>query len=124
MTCAVHTAVTQPHLGHVGGIRFGSPREHGFSGTGTKTLDDNLTRWARQFRQKQPEAKIDDIRSNLLTQQSMILNTADLLCSPEETLESFALVDSKMLGRVFSQVNPHNLPFRSNPCIIFFKITL
>ena len=49
-------------------------------------------------------SKIDDIRSSLLPQQNVVFSTSSFL--PEETLESFALVDARTLGRVFSQVNP------------------
>ena len=49
--------------------------------------------------------KIKDIRSSLLSHQVLSFN-AELLSLPEETLESFALVDARTLGRVFSQVNP------------------
>ncbi len=50
--------------------------------------------------------KIKDIRSSLLSQQVLSVNTPELLSLPDETLESFALVDARTLGRVFSQVNP------------------
>ena len=50
--------------------------------------------------------KIMDIRSSLLSSKVLPVNPSELLSFPEETLDSFALVDSRMLGRVFSQVNP------------------
>uniref|UniRef100_A0A672IAL3 Reverse transcriptase domain-containing protein n=1 Tax=Salarias fasciatus TaxID=181472 RepID=A0A672IAL3_SALFA len=48
--------------------------------------------------------KIMDIRSSLLPQQVLSVNTAEPLSMPEETLDSFDLVDARTLGRVFSQV--------------------
>lgn len=51
-------------------------------------------------------SKIDNIRSSLLPQQNLFFNTPVPLLLPEETLESFALVDARTLGRAFSQVNP------------------
>ena len=51
-------------------------------------------------------SKIDDIRSSLLSQQFLAITTPGSLLLPEEILESFALVDARTLGRVFSQVNP------------------
>jgi len=51
-------------------------------------------------------SKIDDIRSSLLSQQFLAGTTPGSLLLLEETLESFALVDARTLGRVFSQVNP------------------
>ncbi|KAL7394120.1 hypothetical protein ABVT39_020980 [Epinephelus coioides] len=50
-------------------------------------------------------SKIDDIRSSLLSQQNVIFNTPGSLLLPEETLESFVLVDARTLGRVFSQLH-------------------
>ncbi len=43
-------------------------------------------------------SKTDVIRSSLLLQQNVVFNTFELLLLPEETLESFVLVDVKMLG--------------------------
>ncbi|KAL7395907.1 hypothetical protein ABVT39_025211, partial [Epinephelus coioides] len=48
-------------------------------------------------------SKINDIRSSLLSQQILTVDTPGSLLLPEETLESFALVDARTLGRVFSQ---------------------
>ncbi|XP_054864080.1 uncharacterized protein LOC129348233 [Amphiprion ocellaris] len=67
-----------------------------------KTPSDALCEnFADHFR-----TKIKDIRSSLLSLQVLPVNTPDLLSLPEETLESFALVDARTLGRVFFQVNP------------------
>ena len=63
--------------------------------------DDLCENFADHFR-----TKIKDIRSCLLSHQVLSVNTPELLSLPEETLESFALVDARTLGRVFSQVNP------------------
>ena len=49
---------------------------------------------------------INNIRSSLLPEQILNVNTPGSLIVPEETLESFALVDARTLGRVFSQVKP------------------
>uniref|UniRef100_A0A8C7Z7X7 Reverse transcriptase domain-containing protein n=1 Tax=Oryzias sinensis TaxID=183150 RepID=A0A8C7Z7X7_9TELE len=49
--------------------------------------------------------KIDAIRSNISSMQNTDLNRPPALYLPEETLESFVLVDGEMLGRVVSQVN-------------------
>ena len=51
-------------------------------------------------------SKIDDIRSSFLSQQFIAVTPPGSLLLPEETLESFALVDARTLGQVFSQVNP------------------
>ncbi|KAL7407739.1 hypothetical protein ABVT39_012779 [Epinephelus coioides] len=65
----------------------------------SKTSTDVLCEdFADHFR-----SKIDDIRSSLVSQQNVILNTHEQLLLPEEILESFALVDARTLGRVFSQ---------------------
>ena len=67
-----------------------------------KTTTDTLCRdFADHFK-----SKIDDIRSSLLSQQIYAVTTPGSLLLPEETLESFALVDARTLGQVFSQVNP------------------
>ncbi len=66
--------------------------------TPTETLCEDF---ADHFR-----SKIDNIRSSLLSHQNTVLNTPGSLLLPEETLESFSLVDARALGRVFSQVNP------------------
>ena len=50
-------------------------------------------------------SKIDGIRSSLLS-QNILFYTPDPSLLSEETLESFALVDARTLGRVFSQINP------------------
>ena len=51
-------------------------------------------------------SKISAIRSSLLFQQNVDFNISEALFLPEETLGSFVLVDAKMPGRVFSQLNP------------------
>ena len=43
-------------------------------------------------------SKINDIRSSLLPQQILNVDTPGSLILPEETLESFALVDVRTLG--------------------------
>ncbi|KAL7385091.1 hypothetical protein ABVT39_015314 [Epinephelus coioides] len=45
-------------------------------------------------------SKINDIRSSLLSQQILTVDTPRSLLLPEETLESFALVDARTLGRI------------------------
>lgn len=50
--------------------------------------------------------KVSATRSKLLSLHDVNLNGSPALLLPEETLESFVLVDAKMLGRVFPQVNP------------------
>ncbi|XP_074522673.1 uncharacterized protein LOC141787880 [Halichoeres trimaculatus] len=49
--------------------------------------------------------KIDFIRASIFNQNT-VFNTLESLFFPEETLDSFALVDAELLGRVFSQVKP------------------
>lgn len=51
-------------------------------------------------------SKIDVIRSSILTNQNQNFYTSGQPLLSEETLESFALVDARTLGRVFSQVKP------------------
>ena len=59
-----------------------------------KTTTDTLCRdFADHFRNK-----IDVIRSSLLPQQILAVATPGSLLLPEETLESFALVDARTLG--------------------------
>lgn len=50
--------------------------------------------------------KIDFIRSSISPDQNTVFNALENLFLPEETLDSFALVDVQMLGRVFSQLKP------------------
>ena len=51
-------------------------------------------------------SKINAIRSSLLSQQNVDFSISEAFFLPKETLEIFVLVDDKMLGRVFSQLNP------------------
>ena len=68
----------------------------------SKTASDALCKdFADHFR-----GKINDNRSSLLPKRILNVDTPGSLILPKETLESFALVDARTLGRVFSQVKP------------------
>ena len=81
----------------------------------SKTPTDALCEdFADHFR-----SKINDIRSSLLPQQILNVDTPGSLILPKETLESFALVDMRTFGQVFSQVNPTTCQLDPIPTAFF-----
>ena len=73
-----------------------------FNKTPFKATDSLCESFADHFR-----GKVDTIRCNILSSQTnMVLNTSECLPSPEETLDSFVLVNAEMLDKVFSSVRP------------------
>lgn len=64
-------------------------------------------------------SKNDSIRSSILFNLSTMLNKVEALLIPEETLDSFVVVDAKMFGGVFPQVNRTTCPLHPIPTSLF-----